>query len=331
MVINCYLFFIILGTLIVLLTYYLPDSNLPRNIESFENYDQFKLSFPDIEEVKSKVASQSYFNFFKELDAKARKIGFTFQDFQNKYSSSVLDFTENEKQGLQSFFKDIIEVIPEKHRTKLLLPEMKLAKVTGIENTYPHTHEDIIIFDKNYYTNFDNYQTLKSSKLLPFAKTLIHEIVHIKQRQSPSAFDELYRKWGFQSVSIQYLKDNIPKSIYNRIRVNPDELPYYRFWVWKNKVMPLVIYSSLDVTEIDQVMYVGLDWNDKTKKKYMSEWKEYIDYFGIEHNNYHPIEILAEYQSMYFMEVIGNPNTDESKNTQVYNSEGYKTYKTFFS
>ena len=313
MVINCYLFFIILGTLIVLLAYYLPEINLPRNtnIESFENYDQYKLSFPDIEEVKSKVASQSYFNFFKEIDAKARGINFTFQDFQNKYSSSVINFEESEKKGLQTFYKDIIEVIPEKYRPKLLLSELKLAKVTGIENTYPHTHEDLVIFDKDYYKNFANYDTLKSSKLLPFAKTLIHEMVHVKQRETPSAFDELYRKWGFQSVSIQYLKENIPKSIYNRIRINPDELPYYRFWVWKNKVMPLVIYSSIDVTQIDQVMYIGLDWNDKTQRKNMNEWNEYIDYFGIEHNNYHPIEILAEYQSMYFMEVIGDTNPNK--------------------
>ena len=142
-------------------------------------------------------------------------------------------------------------------------------------------------------------------------------MVHVKQRETPSAFDELYRKWGFQSVSIQYLKENIPKSIYNRIRINPDELPYYRFWVWKNKVMPLVIYSSIDVTQIDQVMYIGLDWNDKTQRKNMNEWNEYIDYFGIEHNNYHPIEILAEYQSMYFMEVIGDTNPNKIINNSA--------------
>jgi hypothetical protein len=335
MLINLYLFFIIIGTLIVILGCIIPDDFFQRlkNIESFENPDtkrdnllnQYKLSFPDIEEIKNKIASESYFQFFKEVDAKSRGLQFTFEDFQNKYKSSVMDFDEKEKTGIKAFYKDIVEIIPEKYRSNLLLPELKLAKVTGIENSYPHTHEDIVIFDKSYYSNFKNYNTLQDSKLNGLAKTLIHEIVHVKQRENPTQYDDLYRKWGFQSVSIQYLKENIPKHVFNRIRLNPDELPYYRFWVWKNTVMPLVIYSTLDVTQIDQVLYIGIDWNNKEKKKYINEWDDYINYFGIPNNNYHPIEILAEYQSMYFMELIGE------RSATAINPEGYKLYKKYFN
>jgi hypothetical protein len=99
------------------------------------------------------------------------------------------------------------------------------------------------------------------------ANTLIHEIVHIKQRQNPVIYDDLYRQWGFQSISLQYLKNNLQDSITSRIRLNPDELPHYRFWVWKNQVLPLVIYSSFDVSNINQINYIGIDWNSNLKMK----------------------------------------------------------------
>jgi hypothetical protein len=149
-------------------------------------------------------------------------------------------------------------------------------------------------------------------------------MVHVKQREFSTRFDDLYRKWGFQSVSYQYLNTNISTDIVSRIRLNPDELPHYRFWVWKNKVMPLIIYTSNDITNINQVKHIGIDWNDKTKTDDISTWKDYIDYFGIDKNNYHPIEILAEYQANLYKEILGIES--KVKNS----SEGFKIYKQYF-
>jgi hypothetical protein len=323
---NLYLFFILVGILILIGLYFIPIKIY--GIENFDDYQDitdastFKLSFPNLEELQNKIASIDYFKFFKESDASARNLDFTFESFREKYSNSIIPFQDKDKTNFTTFYNNIVESIPKKYRMILLVKNLKLAKVTGIENSYPHTHSDIVVFDKSYYDNINDDPSLKNN--YSYASTLIHEMVHVKQREFSTRFDDLYRKWGFQSVSYQYLNTNISTDIVSRIRLNPDELPHYRFWVWKNKVMPLIIYTSNDITNINQVKHIGIDWNDKTKTDDISTWKDYIDYFGIDKNNYHPIEILAEYQANLYKEILGIES--KVKNS----SEGFKIYKQYF-
>lgn len=325
-----YLYFVLFATLFLLIIYYYPTKIY--GIENFEDYDMitdknhYKLEFPSIEELKEKIASLEYFNFFKETDSKARRISHKYDAFFNTYSNAIMPFTQSDKTNFTNFYNDIIESIPRKHRPLLLPTKLKIAKVQGIENTFPHTHEDVVVFDKSYFEQLEGYSKEKKDDSIytKMASTLIHEIVHVKQRESETKFDTLYREWGFQSVSNQYLKSNLSSEIVSRIRINPDELPYYRFWVWKNQVLPLVIYESNDIDNINQVMYVAIDWKTK-KQKYLEDMEEYMGYFGIGNNNYHPIEILAEYQSQFYLELIGL-----GKNKNKNKSEGYMLYKKYF-
>ena len=323
---NFYLFFILVGIITLVLIYILPAKIY--GIENFDDYNDitdassFKISFPDIDELQNKIATIDYFKFFKQTDASARNINFTFESFRDKYSKSVIPFQDKDKSSFIAFYNNIIDSIPKKYRMILLIKNLKLGKVTDIENSYPHTHSDIVVFDKSFYDKINNDQSLENN--YSNASTVIHEMVHIKQREFSTRFDDLYHNWGFQSVSYQYLNANIPKDIVSRIRLNPDELPHYRFWVWKNKVMPLIIYSSEDVTNINQIKHIGIDWSDKNKSSGIEEWKEYIDYFGIDNNNYHPIEILAEYHAILYKEITGVFSKD--KNT----SEGFKTFKKYY-
>ena len=332
---SLYLIFILIGTLIVLfqvfLVYYQSKNTYNTlskfQIENFENETNYNLLFPGVDEIKNKIGSEQYFNFFKELDAKARGFSFSFEDFKKTYHSSVMSIEENDKNNFTNFYTDIIKSIPGEKQSKLLIPNIKITKVQNIENSYPHTHQDIIVFDKSYFKDLENYNSnLNSLKnYQDQANTLIHEIVHIKQRQNPVFYDDLYRQFGFQSISLQYLKNNLQDTITSRIRLNPDELPHYRFWVWKNQVLPLVIYSSFDVSNINQVNYIGIDWNNKLKKKQLSDWNEYNEFFGISQNNYHPIEILAEYYSIYYQELIDKKNNSTNTNT----SQGYIIFKNY--
>jgi hypothetical protein len=323
---NLYLFFILIGTLIILLAYYFPVK--VYGLEKFEDYQSltdtsnFKLTFPKKDELIDKIASVNYFKFFKQSDANARGIKLKLNDFQEKYSSSIISIENQEKESFMDFYNQIIESIPRTYRIALLIPDLKIAKVSGIENSYPHTHSDIVVFDKSYYSSLNKDSFLENN--ISKASTLIHEIVHVKQREIPTKFDDLYHSWGFQSVSYQYLISNLSDDIVSRIRLNPDELPHYRFWVWNNKVMPLVIYSSIDVNKIDQIFYIGVDWKNKKKYSNIEDWTEYIEYFGISHNSYHPIEILAEYHANYYKELIG-------KSKKKNQAEGYKIYKKYFS
>lgn len=310
-----YLIFVIIGFLIVLWAYLTID----KNIEKFDM--EYKIIYPDKQEISNKLVSGDYFSFFKLLDAQARNIKFTKTAFEEKYNSSILEIDENERSNFNKFYQDVVELIPLKKRHQLLIPNLKIAKFSGIENEYPHTHEDIIFFNKDVFSGLNNYKE-KSNDQLPLAKTLIHEILHIKQREISTLYDNLFNQWGFQSVSIQYLNQNLSNDIVSRIRINPDELPNYRFWVWRNKMMPLVLYSSTDVSRISDIMYIAVDWKNKKNYTYLDDYTDFYDYFKIKNNNYHPNEILAEYQSIYFMELTNN-----IKNTDVLESEAYKLFK----
>ncbi len=320
---NTYFLFVLLGFFIVIVIYLTTDPN----IEKFGI--EYSVSYPNTEEIKNKltVNKNSYFSFFKLLDAQARNIKLSFKDFQEKYNSSIIEIDQKEKDSFSRFYDDVVNMIPLKKRHHILLPHIKIAKFSGIENDYPHTHSNIIFFPKSVFENdLANYQSLENNKkLMSLAKTLIHEINHIKQRENPGVYDTLYNKWGFNSISPQYLNQKLPNNIVARIRINPDELPDYRFWVWRNKSIPLAIYSSTDITSISDTMIISVDWNNPKKYTYLSDDEEFMDYFQIHVNHYHPNEILAEYHSIYFMEV-----SKQLKDTDITNSEGYKLFKNTF-
>ncbi len=328
---NLYLIFLLIGTILVLFAYF----RIEHDIEKFENMnskDKFSLTFTELSEVKSKIASKEYFSFFKLLDCQTRGFNFDYNSFKESYDSKLIDFDQEDRVNFNKFYSDIVKSIPLKKRHIFLRPELKIAKGDNLENGYPHTHNDIVVFDKNYYNQLKNYQNLDRVKYN--AKVLIHEIVHIKQRDEPTFYDSLYREWGFKSLSYQYLEKNVQTNIVSRIRVNPDELPHYRFWVWKNKIIPLVIYSSFEVTKINEIIFIGCDWetgmNSDDKKinsfSHLENYDEFNNFFGIDNNHYHPNEILAEYQSIYYSEIQG-----EKINDEIINSEGYKIYKKFIN
>jgi hypothetical protein len=281
--------------------------------------------YPDYDETKKVLASKEYFSFFKLLDAQSRGIKLTYDDFQQKYESSIIELTDNEKKIFTKFYSDIVESIPIKKRHHLLIPNIKVVKFSGIENDFPHTHSDIIFLNKDFFNELNNYDSLQNKNHLSKSKTLIHEILHIKQRQNPTLYDSLFNQWGFQSISLEYMKQKISNDILSRIRINPDELPDYRFWVWKQKTIPLVVYSSLKVTNINDVKYLAIDWNKPDNQNSLQNDSEYNEYFKINVNNYHPNEILAEYYSIYYLEIT----SQNDNNINMINSKGYEIFKQF--
>ena len=98
---NLYLCFVLIGILILIGLYFVPIKIY--GIENFDDYQDltdsstFKLTFPPIDELKSKIASIDYFKFFKPSDASARKIDFKLESFRNKYSNSIIPFEDIDK------------------------------------------------------------------------------------------------------------------------------------------------------------------------------------------------------------------------------------------
>jgi hypothetical protein len=326
---NLYIILFIIGLVIIIGAYISVKSQFEHFANAYEFKDtEYKVSYPDKNEIKDKICSNNYFKFFKLLDSQARKMKFTFEDFQNVYNSSIKEITQQERKGFELFYKDIVEKIPSEHRHQLLSFNLKMVKLVGVENGFPHTHSDLIIFDQSFYSTLSNYQEGDLKQNMSNAKTLIHEILHTKQREQITFYDTLFNQWGFQSISYNYLSGMVSKSIVSRIRLNPDELPDYRFWVWKNQLIPMAIYNGFDVSSISNVLNIGVKWlnDDQLMSDYkpLNNFDNYNTFFGIKNNVYHPNEILAEYQSIYFIEIIG-----ESVSKDILESYGYKLYKEF--
>lgn len=314
----------VIGIIIVIILYFiLPEENQEENMEGFQdlNQDEYQVFFPSKKEIQEVITSKEYFNLFKDIDFKVRDCPPVISYCQKKYQESVSNLNTNEQNKFRLFYEDIIESIPKELQGKLLRSEIKIAKTFDIESNFPHTHQDMIFFNESYFKKLENYRKGNLKSLSSEASTLIHEITHLKQRDQPQKYDSLYREWGFQPISYQYLNCNFPHHIINRIRLNPDELPHYRFWVWNSKILPLVLYESSKAQSVSEVVYIGIDWTKihnkvKITYDYLDRFKDFGNFFGISNNHYHPLEIHAEYQALQYLEIL---NKYESKKTKGYN------------
>lgn len=316
----------ILGIFIVIILYLLINHTKQPRIEGFENHNEYTVEFPDPSVTKPIIASRLYISAFKDLDYSVRDCPPSVELTQQKYCRNIIKLTDLEKKNFRKFYQEIVKKIPNDQRSKFLEPNIKIVKVNGLENGYPHTHQDLIIFDQSYFNQLNGFSGLDG--YYNQASTLIHEITHVKQRKSPTKYDNIYRNWGFKPISYQYLKNNMSEYLLERIRLNPDELPYYRFWVWNDHFIPLVLYESRHARKLSNVLYQGVLWNSLGKEENLSydltRFSDYLDYFGVNKNHYHPIEILAEYQAIHFLNILNGVNEENEEN------EGYQIYLRLF-
>ena len=212
------------------------------------------------------------------------------------------------------------------------LTTISFAKAKNwLESGMPHTLDTTIIMDGNWF-------------IKPRKTTLLHEITHIHQRQSPLDFEDLYPLLGYyyNNVDIKGLE-----SIYPLNRNNPDGMDKYWLWHssnssnnnssksdkiywWIGAIFNTAIPSSLgDIN----MMALKLDRDEdgifyylKQNPTKLSNLKEFVVFFGENPNNYHPNEMTAKFAEWFLIEKLKGNNTNSSYN----NYEGYKIYKNYF-
>lgn len=79
-------------------------------------------------------------------------------------------------------------------------------------------------------------------------ETLHHEEVHLDQRENLGVWKEKLLKEGWAPVE----ENQIPKSLVNRTRINPDT-SYSRFWAWEGRHVPLPLFVREDAPDLREI------------------------------------------------------------------------------
>lgn len=267
------------------------------------------------------LKKSDYFNNFNKYDLKTRNLeNKNKNEILDYYCKNILDFNYKERKALYW----IIDLIKSKRNDSFIGKQpWNFIKFKNIEYNFPHTHLNAIFLPKNmidnivyYYQNNTSLLNMKST-----VNTLIHEKVHVFQRENTKLFNELYKEWNFsQGKIIGIDKDFV------FVRNNPDCDKSKFIFNYGGKHIWFDAFFNNGANNLAEVEYRGyfLDKIDDNTYKITENYKEikdidvYNDFFGnIRNNYYHPNEISAELITMYYLDVLGLESGHYSKSFEV--------------
>lgn len=122
-------------------------------------------------------------------------------------------------------------------QAKSILKDVHLVIVSPqTEGGMPHTRAPNIICLPAYWPQ----QSLSS--------TLHHELIHISQRQYPSAWEKTLLKEGWSPVQ----EEELPAEWVSRCRINPDTFSA-RWWAWEGRYVPMPVFVREDRPQLREI------------------------------------------------------------------------------
>lgn len=184
----------------------------------------------------NKPANKVYFDYLSKYDLSARST-YDNEDYLAKYMSNIQKFEEKERYLLLRMINDANRMISSHIRFNKI--KWKLAKLCcKTENGFPHTIGDTIILPNNFLSSGTYHQQLE---------TLIHEKVHLFQRQYPLLTNILITQyWNYNIIGLrtdlEFARANpdLNKIIYSKLVSNPRESCYSKY----NSGSPKSLYDS---------------------------------------------------------------------------------------
>ena len=267
------LFLIIMSLIIYLVLSYNEMYNFLPKIETFSRYngspissDHFKNYMDAIHRDIYHIKCPSYkTNFVLEYSKNIIKLPVKYKALTDSYTNAA-----NKLTGEFKIFKKV--------------PWTILVSINNLEMSMPYTLGNSIIIPlrtiKDLYTTFIHGHINNN-----FVNTLIHEKLHIIQRNNQRIFDEFY-KTNYKFLD-KKLNEPLPENLHKITMTNPDS--NNSIWIYKlenKRIIPLLIYANNSVTEIG---YNIENHNDIT---YLRNIKTSL---GFSNNTsiYHPNEIFA--------------------------------------
>lgn len=164
-----------------------------------------------------------------------------------RYRAAVLEFTQAEKDTLRFYVRKIDSVL-QKHYPALGRTPWRFIKLADhIEGMLPHTHGDAIVLSPRVMAYFIHLkaQGAPGFESMSAERVLVHELVHVHQRQARARYAALYKRWGFVYAD----RITTHPEITRRQLLNPDGLDLH--WVYPLRgadgvrwLWPLVLFAE---------------------------------------------------------------------------------------
>lgn len=304
-----------------------------KNNSRIINIKDFNLSFVEPNYAFSLFNDNIYIDTMNSVNYTARHSNNKY-DCVKKYMESLVSISNEEKLNVNSLLNLMINKINNTKLQNFLLINIQTSKIakgnSWLEFNMPHTHSNIIIFPQYWFNSINN---LSDSTLHNEGSTLIHELIHVNQRYNYKPYENIYKKWGF--VRPNYIDNMDHIRLLNRH--NPDGINI--MWVWIDKKtnkyywigtlfndenpknLSDVNYLAFELSKINNMQNeLNLKCFDNTVPLKLSQFTNFIEYFNISNNHYHPNEIIASYMEIFY-------KNSYFKNKKNIKGEAYKIFE----
>lgn len=239
------------------------------------------------EDYDSLFSSQHYINYISSINPKIYPLKVLF--------SSNIDFTEQYKTRIKKVDDRFVLMLNEYlKKTRLLLQEYKVfdkptwqirMSINNLENNYPYTLDNTIIIPFSMLNDY--YEIYKYSNNLSdtFLETLIHEMIHVIQRENQNKFNDFYRK-NYVFLGKMINDNQLPIELKERYFTNPDS--NNTIWYYNLDGSTYIPICELDNNNIRQIGYKATDINTTVELNKNSTLQKYKAL-----SVYHPNEIFA--------------------------------------
>ena len=311
----------------------IKNHNFKIKLEHEINYHKSLIDYLNSNDSVVLFKNSDYLENMNMINIKSRNFD-NLEQLQSEYINNSLDnITNQEKDAFFWMIQNLIikgnKLAPFIYKS-IFIDKVKIAKSKSwLEYNMPHTHKNVIILTKDWFKDIvqKKENNLIMSALLNEGSTFCHELMHVHQRRYIKRYEKLYYKWGF--IKGRYIHNC--EDYFNRNRLNPDGTDLN--WIWKrndkyyifgaifdNNPSNLsdVSYTIREIKKTDRnVFNYSNDFNIHPNKE-LIEHEEFMNYFGIINNHYHPNEIISQYFEYYLNDNLGEKDNFNPKGYQLF-------------
>ena len=281
-----------------------------------------EITFHSVEQGQKIIIDETYEKYFSRLQSaemmaktagkvKDGDLGQMRKDTRKVYQQAVKEFTSEDKTTLTWYVNQYSSIFKKSYPTLARTP-WKFVKLDNyIEGSLPHTREDTIVLHDALVKQLTRARQQQGGQaLVGIGTVLVHELIHVAQRNDMKSFERVYQQWGFKRVAI----NTNSKWMLEQQLINPDGTNIE--WIYPVKaegkkmwILPVVTWSegkqlkimpfdfrmtAITVKQSNNKWKIAEEENGRPQMKDLAAYNDYINAFPGVNSHYHPNEIIAD-------------------------------------